>query len=302
MYPHTDPGHGNLGMAAPSRTGTRSSAVRGRSVVFLGRFRMRLKEDRANKMPEDTARRRGRGATRTASRWILCLAWVTTACSTQPVFLPGTGGSEFGTIDDQQGNTYKITELAGDSIRVDAEGVGGDLTFTFDSDGRLTNITSPDGSNINFNHQANGTIQVSGTGTFEGQQTSFNFTITPGNSAKQKHSNDAAASAPFVVCAIIDAFCNDLEAIIAELLPPLIDEFINDNLPALITEFNKQSFIPIPEGVFTSFPTGVGAFDDFVRNQARQRIEPLLAPVREFCARWQLLRLLEISACDAVGS
>lgn len=223
-------------------------------------------------------------------------------CATQPVFIPGIG-AVFGTVDDQQGNTYKITQLSNNSVRVDAEGTEGDLTFIFDSAGNLTNITAADGTNISFTHQANGTVNVSGIGVFDGTQFPIGFSFTPGSSSSAKLKNDANADGdPFIVCLIIDLFCDSLEDLITDFLPPMIDEFINDNLPAIIAEFNKQSFIPIPQGVITQFPTGIENLDDFIREKARERVDPLIAQARNFCAHWQLLRLLEISACDAVGS
>lgn len=221
-------------------------------------------------------------------------------CATQPVFIPGIG-SVFGTIDDQQGNTYKITQLSDNSVRVEAEGPNGDLTFTFDSDGNLTNITAADGTNINFTQQADGSILVSGIGVFDGQQFPLGFSFDPSNSSSAKLWDRAQASGdPFIVCLIIDLFCDSLEDIIADVLPPLIDEFINDNLPTLIGEFNNTvpSFLQLPVNAITSFPTGIEAFDNFVREQARMRVDPLIAQARNFCAHWQLLRLLEISACD----
>lgn len=234
--------------------------------------------------------------------WSLFIAGttlLTSGCATQPTFIPGSG-SVFGTIDDQQGNTYKITQLADNSVNVVAGGVEGDLSFAFDPDGKLMNLAAPDGSNINFNHQTIGMVAVSGIGVFEGQQFPFGFSFSFGNQGGSKVLNRSQSTGdPFLVCAIIDSFCDGLEQLIVELLPPLIDAFINENLPALIAEFNKQSFIPIPEGVVTQFPTGIEPVDDFIRAEAMKRIDPLLAQARNFCAQWQLLRLLEISACDA---
>lgn len=214
-------------------------------------------------------------------------------CDTQPIFLPGSGGSDFGTLDDQKGNTYKITEQSDNTIRVDVEGVDGSFTFTIDADGRLTNVTAEDGSLIDFDYSTNGQVRISGTGTFGGQQVPFDTIVQIDALPGGKLSNRSAESdAPFLVCAILDSFCDGLEDLIAQWLPLVLDDLINDNLSMVLQEAGLD-----PDTI-TEFPTGSDFFDGLIRFAAGAAIDAKLKPVRDFCAHWQLLRLLEISACD----
>ncbi len=214
-------------------------------------------------------------------------------CDTQPIFLPGSGGSDFGTIDDQKGNTYKITEQAGNTVRVDVEGVDGSFTFTIDSDGRLTNVTSEDGSLIDFDYSTNGQVRISGTGTFGGQQVPFDTIVQIDALPGGKLSNRSAESdAPFLVCAILDSFCDGLEDLISQWLPLVLDDLINDNLPTVLQEAG------LDPNLITEFPTGDFVVDGIIRFAAGAAIDAKLKPVRDFCVQWQLMRLLDRTPCD----
>lgn len=235
------------------------------------------------------------------SRWtphLACCALALLApglggCTTQAVFLPGSGGSDFGTIDDQQGTTFKINPQADNTVRVDVEGLDGDVTFTIDADGRLTNIMLANGSNINFDYLANNRVRISGIGTFGGQQGPFDITVDISSLPRSKLLNrDQATGDPFIVCVIIDSFCDALEAFIAEWLPLVLDELIAENLPQVAA----QAGIELPDGFV--FPSGNPLIDGGLRFAAQVVIDEQLKPVRDFCAHWTLLRLLEISACD----
>ncbi len=218
-------------------------------------------------------------------------------CSTQPTFLPGNGLNEVGTISDPAGNTYKIVRNAGDTVSVAAEGVDGDLTLTIDEEGRITRIGLDDGSHIDFQYAENGTAVVSGTGTFGGETVSFAFPITAPSSSTGKVMNRAQSTGdPFLVCIAIDLVCENLEELIASFLPDLIDAIIAENLPMLIREYNKTAFVPLPESL--PYPTGIAVVDNYIRTEVNAQIQPYLQQARNFCAHWQLLRLLEISACD----
>lgn len=221
-------------------------------------------------------------------------------CSTQPTFTPGSGGSDFGSIYDPAGNTYRIFEQEDGSVRVEAQGIDGDMVFTIDEEGRLTNITLEDGSEIDFQHQGNGTAVVTGNGLYGGQPVSFNFVIdVPDPSAKLMNRAQSTGD-PFIVCVIIDLVCESLEDLIAELLPPMLDIIIDENLPAIIEETGLGLFLPALgiDPATVRFPTGNADIDDRVRARAMEYVEPHLQQARNFCAHWQLLRLLEISACD----
>lgn len=214
-------------------------------------------------------------------------------CATQPVFIPGSG-SAFGTIDDQQGNTFKIVEQANNSVRVEVEGVDGSFTFTIDADGRLTNVTSSDGSQIDFAYLSNGQVRISGTGTFAGQQAPFDTIVQLNNLPGAKILNRSQSSGdPFLICVIIDSFCNSLEDLIAQWLPLVLDDLIAENLPTALQEAG------LDPNTITTFPTESDFVNGLIRLGAQAAINAKLKPVRDFCAHWQLLRLLEISACDA---
>ncbi len=253
--------------------------------------------------------KRGRAATGVKQRvmiiwsWALVPLFVGVGCSTQPVFEAGLGGSDFGTITAPDGAKYQITENADDTVRVEVESPGGNLFFSFGSDGKLTNITLADGTDLDFEQQSNGTVQVTGVGMFMGTQIPINFNVNPANSAKKK-GMDAASGDPFIVCIIIDNFCESLEELIAVLLPPLIDAVIDANLPMIIDDLGLTPilFVLDIDPSTLSFPTGNPDLDGPIRAEAMRQVEPKLVELRNFCAHWQLLRLLEISVCDAVGS
>ncbi len=214
------------------------------------------------------------------------------ACSTQAVFMPGSG-SEFGTIDDQQGNTFKIVEQADNTVRVEVEGVDGNFSFTIDADGRLTNVTAADGSQINFAYLANNQVRISGTGTFGGQQVPFDVTVDIDNLPGAKLINRQQSSgAPFLICVIIDSFCDALEDLIAQWLPLVLDDLINENLPLVLQGVGLEPF------AYMTFPTDNVATNGLLRFAAQVFIDAKLKPVRDFCAHWTLLRLLGISVCD----
>lgn len=226
------------------------------------------------------------------------------ACQTQPTFVPGVGGADFGTIAAPNGSNFKIIEQSDDTIRVEVEGTADGLVFTIDPDGNLTGVENADGTNIAFAKQQNGTVVVSGVAVFEGMQIPVNFTVDPSNPSGRAKSLAAASGDPLIVCLIIDAFCENIEELIAEVLPAMIDVFIDANLPSIIEELGLKPLLDILliDINELSFPTGNAQLDDPIRAEAQRRVEPLLAEVRNFCAHWQLLRLLEISVCDAVGS
>ncbi|MCB9852532.1 MAG: hypothetical protein H6819_05515 [Phycisphaerales bacterium] len=232
----------------------------------------------------------------------LCLL-VVVGCQTQPTFIPGAGGSDFGTIAAPDGTNFKIIEQSDDTIRVEVDTADG-LVFTIDPDGMLTGIENSDGTNIDLTKQSNGTFLVSGVAVFEGMQLPISFTIDPANPSARAKDLAAASGDPLIVCLIIDAFCENLEEIIAELLPPLVDVFIDANLPEIIQELGLKPILDLflVDINDLSFPTGFSQIDDPIRAEANRRIEPMLVEVRNFCAHWQLLRLLEISVCDDAGS
>ncbi|MFQ5502526.1 MAG: hypothetical protein ACE5EQ_09540 [Phycisphaerae bacterium] len=188
-------------------------------------------------------------------------------------------------------------DQADSTVRVEVEGVDGNFTFSLDPDGRLTNVTAADGSDLNFGYLPNNRIRISGIGTFQGQQVLFDITVDAKNLPPSKLLNRASGSGDlFLVCSIIDSFYDSLEDLIAQWLLPMLDELIVENLSLVTAQFG----VPLPDDFV--FPSGMDFNDNGLRSIARAMIDEKLNPVRNFCAYWQLLRLLEISTCDAVGS
>ncbi len=207
-----------------------------------------------------------------AGGWLMAVG-----CTAQPTFSPGSG-DEFGTMTDGSGKTYRIVQQSDDTVLVETDGPDGSASIVVDSEGRITSVMRADGSQINLQYPGDGTALVTGNGTFEGETVFYSVVVDLPNSVAKLQVRGQSSGDPFLVCLALDLLCENLEEIIAALLPVILDELIRLQFP--------------------SFPTNNEFADSLIRDQASSYVAPLLKEARDFCAGWQLLRLLEISVCD----
>jgi len=212
----------------------------------------------------------------------------------QPTFTPGATDTEFGTADDQSGNTYDIGVNANGDVEITAAGDDGDVTFTIDSEGRVTSANGLDGGQLDLDYQDDGSVNVSGSILIDGTLESFEGTIPAGIlptakiNAAGKEVLTAAVSDPLVVCVAVQAFC--------DLLPVFIDEVINTVAQELLDELGLRDLVnALLLGQEFHFPTGIAAIDNQLRAEVRNRF-PIIVQLEGFCTVWELLDLDDFCA------
>lgn len=193
------------------------------------------------------------------------------ATTPQPTFTPGTGGSDFGSVNNGQGTNFQIQTDAEGGGKVVAD-TGGE--FSFDGQGRVTNVVSADGSKLDVEYKDDGSASVSGDTKVAGQDVNFAFEVDPGVLPNGRLI-DPQAQTINTLCDVITSFCNNLERFIAAIVPVIRERLIAQ------AGVDPNS---ITGGVVVF---GIDAtINDYV-NQAR-----------EFCAAWQLLILVDLDPCQ----
>jgi hypothetical protein len=206
-----------------------------------------------------------------------------------PTFTLGATDSQFGTANDESGNTYDIALADNGDVEIMARGNNGNVTFTIDAQGRVTSATGEEGGQLNLDYQNDGSVNVSGMILIDGVLENFAGTIPAGLlptakvNAAGKHLLTASVDDPFVVCVAIDAFC--------DLLPVLIDEVINVVSQQLLEELGLKTLVDtLLLGQEFQFPTGLVLIDDPLRQAVREKF-PIIVQVEGFCTIWELLEL-----------
>lgn len=206
-----------------------------------------------------------------------------------PTFTLGATEAQFGTADDQSGNTYDIALADSGDVEITARGSNGNVTFTLDGQGRVTSATGQEGGQLDLDYQNDGSVNVTGMILIDGVLETFSGTIPAGllPTAKLnmagKEFLTAAVDDPFVVCVAIDAFC--------DLLPVLIDEVINVVAQQLLEELGLKTLVDtLLLGQEFQFPTGLVLIDDPLRQAVREKF-PIIVQVEGFCTIWELLEL-----------
>lgn len=185
------------------------------------------------------------------------------AAAPDPSFMAGSGGSEFGTIDDGKGTTFKITAL-GDGFEMTSNGAAGNADYEVDGQGRLTYIET-DSVEARLIYNADGSTSVSGSIELETGEKTFDGVI-PAGTIKVRSRSQGQGS----VCGAVDFFCTNLDAVLLYVEAALLRQAGYQDNP------NNDFAINIANGV--------------IELAVSRAMGKVTGPAQAFCGVWPEIR------------
>jgi hypothetical protein len=190
-----------------------------------------------------------------------------------PSFTPGSGGSDFGTLNDGKGANFQIQSSGDRPTKVTKSDGSGTSSFEFDDQGRIVNLTANDQSKIDLTYKEDDSAEGSATGVkVLGQDLGdFTFDLPPGSAPPTAKAIIVQAQDDDEICARISVTCSNVVPFVNNTLRPIAVQRVLD--------FVAANEIPIPEAL--------------VVNAVNNVIDSYLDQVIDFCESWDFLLTIE---------